>query len=54
MGGSADCGSMEYRLSVYGGSPFGAQSVARSMELGHKSLECVCEECLECDYEKCV
>ena len=48
MGGSADYGSVECGSSVCGGSPFGA----RFVELGHKSLECICEECLECDCEE--
>ena len=52
--GATDCGSMECGSSVCGGSPFGARSVARSVGLGHKSLECVCEECLECDCEECM
>ena len=54
VGGLADCGSMECGSSVCGGPPFEAQSVARYVELGHKSLECVYEECLECDCEECV
>ena len=52
MGGSADYGSVECGSSICGGSLFGARSVARFVELGHKSLECICEECLECDCEE--